>query len=369
MAKKSQKTQAQKAVTASKNKKQNAKKKVNGTVQEKPASQIPVRLITSAAFVGLFILFAIILFACEGALLKFVEKLIHGFIGRVGFVISIPVLLYLFIIHAFSGKRPVAMRTFCLVTFVILCACISHLNDVPDTLPKGLAILSELYKNGINGMNGGVIGGLIAIGLKWLCGRILPYILLVLLAMIALLGGMDITIPRLVKAYHERPRAEWEEEEKNLPEEPSTAVVNHIATKRIEYLEQRRQREAEKAARAEEEAKRQAAEEAARNRKPLTKAEDIMSQIGSDVEDPVAVSGVAKDNIDDVELIPIVNRVPETAPVEPIIEPVVEPVVTELDPEEIPEQMPPLEVNEAVVQKTPPAEPPLQEPVFLFFLP
>ena len=36
-----------------------------------------------------------------------------GIIGQIGFAISIPVLLYMFVIHAFSGTRPVKMRSIC----------------------------------------------------------------------------------------------------------------------------------------------------------------------------------------------------------------------------------------------------------------
>ena len=317
MAKKEQKSQAQKAASSAKAKAKNAEKKSvssKNTGAEKNETKIPARLISSVIFLACFVLFAIILFACEGALLCFMEKLIHGLIGRVSFILSIPVLLYLFFIHAFSGKRPVAMRTVYLFTFVLLCGCISHLNDFPLSFPEGLKIIPQLYKNGLTGMNGGVICGLITIGINWLCGTIVSYILMVVLAMLALLGGMNITIRGLIKAYKERSRAEWEEEEEKEIPEPSAAVVNHIATKRIEFLEQKRQREAEKAAQAEAETKRLAAEEAARSRKPLTKAEDIMSQIVSDVEDPVAASGTSKTSLDEVDLLPIVNKAMEPVP-------------------------------------------------------
>ena len=342
MAKKDQKSQAQKAASAAKskskntNKKEAVGKKTPAAQPERQETKIPVRLITSLTFLACFILFAIILFACEGALLKFLEKLIHGLIGRISFIIMIPVLLYLFYIHACSGKRPVAARTAYLIFFVLLCGCISHLNDVPQTIPEGLKIVSVLYNNGLSGTNGGVICGLIAMGVHWLCGGIVSYILMVVLAVLALLGGMNITVRGLVKAYRERPRAQWEDdEEAKEKEEPSAVVVNHIATKRIEHIEQRRQREAERAAQAEAEAKRLAAEEAARNKKPLTKVEDILSQIGSDVEEPVAASGATKASLEEVELLPIVNK--STEPVR--------------------EQMPPLEVDAPVADVELPPEP------------
>ena len=335
MANKKQKTQAEKTASAAKAKSTNNKKntqKVSNKVQPAAERKVPVRFISSLILLALAILFSVILFASEGALLKLVESVIHGLIGRVGFVISIPVLLYLFFIHAFSGKRPIRFRTACLIIFVLLCSCISHLNDTQSAWPSGISLIAGLYKSGVSGITGGVVCGLVAMGIHWLCGPIVSYILLIIAAICMLLGGMGITIPGLIRAYRERPRPEWEDEEEAFVEEPSAAVVNHIANKRIEYLEQKRLREAERAAQ-EEEAKRLAAEEAARNQKPLSKVEDIMSQIGSDVEDPVAASGSRLSEEQDVELIPVVDR-----PAEQMELPVSAPV-----------QMPPLELDKVTI--------------------
>ena len=333
MASKKQKSHAEKAATAAKAKNQNTSKKNPPAKKQEQESQIPVRLITSVSFLATFILFAIILFACEGALLTAIHSIVHGLIGRVGFVVSIPVLLCLFFIHAFGGKRPIALRTFCLVAFVFLCGCIAHLDDVSSTTDTGFALITGLYNAGRVGMNGGVLCGLIAMLIHWLCGPIVSYIILIIAAILALLGGMGITVRALVQAYRDRPKAEWEDEEEVPQAEPAAAVVNHLATKRIEYLEQRRQREAEKAAQAEAEAIRLAVEEAERAKKPLTKVEEIMSQIDGDVEEPVAASGTTKDSMEDVDILPIVNKPSE-------------PITTE---------MPPLQMDEPLAEIPAPA--------------
>ena len=330
------KTQAEKTASAAKNKnssKNTSKTKKNAAAESTAdaKNKLPIRLVSSVALLGVAILFLVILFASEGALLKVVESIIHGLIGRTGFVISIPVLLYLFFIHAFSGKRPIKLRTVCLLAFVLLCGCISHLNDVPNILPGGFTLIAELYQDGISGMTGGVICGLLAIGIRWLLGPIISYILLIVIAVVMLLGGTGITVSGLIRAYQERPRADWEDEEElNMPE-PSVAVVNHIATKRIEYLEQKRQRETEKAAQAEAEAKRIAAENAVKSRKPLSKAEDIMSQIGNDVEDPVAAAVGSISAEDTIEILPevakqdnAVEKLPEEVVIEPSLMPPLE---------------------------------------------
>ena len=336
MANKKQKSQAEKKVTAAKAKTGSKNsKKATVEVKQEPENKVPVRLISSLTLLAFAILFTILLFSSEGALLKFIKNVFHGLIGRTGFVVSIPVLFYLFFIHAFSGKRPIKLRTVCLAVFVLVCGCISHLNDISETVPKGLALISGLYKDGISGATGGVICGLTAMGIHWLCGSIVSYIVLIIAALVMIIGGMGITLPGLIRAYRERPRAQWEEEEENAPvEEPSAAVVNHIANKRIEYLEQKRLRDAQKAAEAEAEAKRLEAENAARLKKPVSKAQDIMSQIIGDVEDPVAASGGKMYTEQDVEILPVVEE-----PVQIQEPPVVEPV-----------KMPPLEIEK-------PAEP------------
>ena len=344
MANKKQKTQAEKTASAAKAKSASSSKKSkksNPEVQPEPEKKIPVRLISSLVLLALAVLFTVILFASEGALLRLLEGVIHGLIGRVGFVISIPVLLYLFFIHAFSGKRPIRLRTVCLIVFVLLCGCISHLNDVQDTWSGGLSLIGGLYKSGISGTTGGVVCGLLAMGIRWLCGPVLSYILLIVAAICMLFGGMGITVSGLVRAYRERPRPEWEDEEDEILEEPSTAVVNHIANKRIAYLEQKRIREAERLA-LEETARQNAAEEA-RKQKPLSKVEDIMSQIGNDVEDPVAASGGKMSVDEEIELISAVQaaELPE-------------------QPAPAPVQMPPLEL-EKVTADMPVAEIPKKE--------
>ena len=122
MAEKKRKTQAEKTASAAKSKNSKNSNDMKSTktgkksVPEQPveaAPKLPVRLISSVVILVLAVVFTVILFASEGALLTFLENVIHGLIGRTGFIVSVPVLIYLFIIHAFSGKRPIKLRTIC----------------------------------------------------------------------------------------------------------------------------------------------------------------------------------------------------------------------------------------------------------------
>lgn len=248
MADKNRKSQAEKAVdTKNKTKRKAAADNKNSAKNKKTAPQesnrdIPVRLISSVSCLALFILFLVVCLVPEGVFVDLFNSLICGFVGKAAFTVSIPILLYLFLIHAFSGKRPIKMRTICLAGFVFACGCISHLVVDQGALPGGFSLLSELYLGGIAGTTGGLLCGGFAMLMRMLFGTILSYIILVVGSLLMLLGGMQITIPSIIRAIKDRPRANWDADEEHEEfQDPAAVVVNHIANKRIEYLERRRQ--------------------------------------------------------------------------------------------------------------------------------
>ena len=211
-------------------------KKVEGT-------KVPPRFFSAAAFLVLFVLFLTMLFTHEGVWINWFYNFILGMIGYVGFYISIPALLYLFIIHAFSAKRPVIMRTICLISFVLLAGSVSHL--ALDYRVES-SLISELYTGGITGRTGGLLCGLVGHVSGSLLGVVFSYIVLVTAAVMTLLASMQITVLSLIRAFQDRPKADWETDEKRQERpEPASIVVNHIATKRIEYVENRRKRQEE----------------------------------------------------------------------------------------------------------------------------
>ncbi len=317
MAGQKQKSQAEKAVMAAKG---------NGNKQSKTAAKktasksaplhkervIPVRVVTSAIFLGLFILFLVIFLKPEGALVKLVEGVLHGLIGRAGFIVSIPALLYLFIIHAFSGKRPVRMRTACLVLFVLICGCLAHLSMNPQNLPSGFAFLNELYSGGIYGTTGGVLCGCITEFLCWLFGPVIPWIVLILADILTLLGAMQITIPSIIRAIQERPRPQWETEPE-VRQEPASIVVNHLANKRIAHIEQRRQAAQSAAAEANNDIP--MVQNAISVNDENAKASELMRQIDIDVETPVAAATTAAPvEKPPVVVCPELDAIPEAMP-------------------------------------------------------
>ena len=258
MAEKKGTSRAEKAVTDVKKKTSStassskSKKKASGKKPPAPAKKAPKvkteyeNPISSSAVVAMisffvFILFAVISVNADGALLKVLKAVVLGLVGQAGFYFSIPAALYMFIIHAFSGKKPVRLRSFCLVSFVLLCGMIYHLIVQDFDLADGFAIFRDLYAGGAAGTTGGILCGAAAVLLRWACGKTLSFFLCIFLAIITMLGAMQITIPSIIRAIANRPRDDWEEEEEDYIE-PAAVVVNHIAQKQIEYKRQKREK-------------------------------------------------------------------------------------------------------------------------------
>ncbi len=304
MADKIRKSQAEIAASSTKGKnrknpKSSPKVSVNNksiTPKKTNNTAIPVRLISSVCLILLFILFLVIFFNPQGVVIQFLSNLIHGLIGRIGFVIAIPVLLYLFYIHAFSGKRPIRMRTVCLIVFVLICGCISHLTRSDKTYPEQLAWFVDLYMGGISGTTGGVLCGSIATLFYWLLSDFMSYFVLTIAGIFSLLGGMQITIPSIIRAIQNRPRPDWKEEDE-VRQEPAAIVVNHIANKRIAHMQRRRELH--------EDIPSVPTQSFSPSKEAVAdkKADDIINQIEGDVDNPVAAAGVPVSYSEEEDLI------------------------------------------------------------------
>ena len=311
MAEKKQ-SQAEKAAAAKKSKRNSSTGAKKYTVKKetaKPAPaeplQIPVRLITSVVCVICFFLFLFAFLNPEAVFLGLVRNLMMSVIGQVAFYVSIPALLYLFAIQAFSGKRPVILRSVCLLIFVTICGCICQIVMLMDegyALPTGMALLPALASGGISGETAGLLCGGVALLMDLLFGQALSLIILIIAAVLTMLASFQITIPSIIRAIQNRPRADWEDEEPEV-EEPAAVVVNHIANKRIAYVENKRKQQEE----------RQLEIDIPVDDKPLAtkrikrvltpEANDFMNQVAADVETPVAAAREGMSGDADVELI------------------------------------------------------------------
>ena len=249
MAEKQKNSRAEKAVSGSK-KKSEAQNAGKNTTPAKKTSRVsteyeralPVNAVVACVSIFLFILFLVISINPEGALLKVIQSVVLGLIGKAGFYISIPGLLYIFIIHVFCRKTAVTMRSTCILLFVLSCGSIYHLAVQTQGMAAGFAVISDLYVGGVEGYTGGVICGGVALLLRWLCGTPISYILLGILAVFTLLGAMQITLPSIIRAIANRPRDDFQEDGDDTYIEPAAIVVNHIANRQIQHKRQMREK-------------------------------------------------------------------------------------------------------------------------------
>ena len=328
MANKKTKSTAEK-VASSNNKKRTTKRSSKTELKEtvkNPVQKlldrwgIPFRFFTATFFFISFALLLITFLAPGGVFFVALENVFLGLFGKVGFLVSIPVSLYLFFIHAFSAKRPVRMRTVCLFVFTLICGCIGHVFAGNIEQIYSFESFGKLYENGLIGASGGMICGLITQIIAFFFDKA-TLVFLIPAALLTLLAGMQITIPSIVRAVRNRPRADWEDEEETK-QEPAAIVVNHIANKRIEHIKNRRiaaELEAE-----EEEQRESEHHEQLRiseppvtavppvvpppKREPISRANDIIRQIESDVESPVAAAGsIEEGKLDPVSRMPLLE--------------------------------------------------------------
>ena len=207
-------------------------------------NRIPFSTVMAIVSFILFVLFLVICINPDGLLLRAINNLLTGLIGKAGFYFSVPALLYLFVINTFGRKTAVTMRSICTIVFVFSCGCIYHLAVQTQGMAKGLAIFPDLYLSGIEGRSGGVLCGGLAYLLRWACGSTVSYIVIGIGAVLTLLGALEITVPSLIRAIINRPKDDWEDEEQQqVYVEPAVKVVNHIANKQIENKRKRRQQQ------------------------------------------------------------------------------------------------------------------------------
>ena len=300
MAEKKTVSQAQKAAQDAK-RKPSGSKSAKSTSSKKPVAEAVIKspednrifrhIVWTFISLGLFVIFLLMAVNPDGALLKAFRPLLLGLFGKAAFYFAIPALLYLAVIFISSGRSSVKMRCISLMIFVFICGCFYHLLANRMEFGEAENLLMELYKGGISGRTGGVLCGVLAMMLRWLCGNILSIIIFLVVGILTLLASMKITIPSVIRAIRNRPRDDWEDEdfEEERPE-PAEVVVNHIANKRIEQKRQRRQRLEEMDQMQMDDVLLIDESKTDRAERKQKRVQELMSQIDGDVAEPVSAA-------------------------------------------------------------------------------
>jgi len=249
VAKKKTSSQAEKIVTDTKRKapagktskkkppKKAANRKTPPKVQTEYENPVSTGIVAGLGSFGLCVLLGLVCFKPEGALLLAVQKAVLGLVGKAGLYFLIPALLYTGTINLFGKKQSVPMRSFCSISFALLCGVVYHLAIAGSMDFE----VKALFDGGVAGTAGGVICGGVGYLLRWGCGITLALLICVLAMILTLLGAVRITVPSLIRAIANRPRDDWDDgDDEDI--EPAALVVNKIANKQIEQKRQRREK-------------------------------------------------------------------------------------------------------------------------------
>ena len=132
--------------------------------EKKERKKIPPRIISASVMGILFVLFLVTWMEPNGWFIRFFYNVARGMFGQAAFYMAIPGFLLMFYIHAFSGKKPILMRSICLGVFMLCFGCIAHWwgiyyfqNDY--VLGSGFQWVKDIYRGGVSGMTGGLICG------------------------------------------------------------------------------------------------------------------------------------------------------------------------------------------------------------------
>ena len=168
-------------------------------------------------------------------------KLVRGLFGGAGFYILPFSLFMMFVILLFHGGKPVRARSVCAFAVVLCIGSLVHLMTGSD-LSWGKGILGELWIGGQSGSGCGIVCGLLAMGVEAVISKIGAVIVFAALLLFCILTTLNMTVPSIIRAIQERPRLKYDEPEEEGPD-AAQALVNHVAQKHIDHVQQRRARE------------------------------------------------------------------------------------------------------------------------------
>ena len=153
----------------------------------------------------LFILFATMALNPEGKILQLSRDFLQGLFGKGAFIMSIFALFFLFVIFARRKSQKVKYKIRCAVAFVLLFGVLHHLliSDAVMTAEQGLGVVGGFYRQGILGESGGFICGFIGFFLRWAIGKPISVLMVLVAWLLVLLGAVDITVPRVLRAMGE----------------------------------------------------------------------------------------------------------------------------------------------------------------------
>ena len=184
-------------------------------------------------------------FGIDAAILNLLTALFRGLIGA-GFYILPFSFVMSFLILLLHDGRPVALRVTCSFLTAVLAGSLVHLVGGSFDAEWGAELLPALWDGGIGGTAGGVIAGGLGSVLAMLISRVGAVIAVIAGLLLSILTSLNMTVASIAAAIKNRPRAEYAEPQREH-KDPAQAIVDTVATRRIEHVQRAEQRRASRA--------------------------------------------------------------------------------------------------------------------------
>jgi len=197
-----------------------------------------------AAFCCLGLGFFLILswFGAKGFFIEALRVFARGLVGS-GFYVLTLAFLAAFLILLLHNGRPVCLRLICLFFLPLGIGALAYLFSKSHFSWSG-AIISTLYRFGVNGGACGLFSGLIGMLLESVVGRVGAAVVLFVLLALTLLGAANMTVFSLARAIRNRPRLPKYDPPEEPPVDRAAQLVNHVQNKRIARAERTERRRA-----------------------------------------------------------------------------------------------------------------------------
>ena len=161
--------------------------------------EIPLRYIFAGFCAAMLLIFGCVFFADGGLILQWLVTVFTGLFGRNVYLISMPAMVYLIWIQLSSRNQRVRKRSVCIMLFIFLFGCLSHLVAGKAMAEIGWELVKELYATGIAGSSGGVVCGAMTELLVRGFGRFCTGAVMLMAAVTCILWAAKI---RLRDVYH-----------------------------------------------------------------------------------------------------------------------------------------------------------------------
>ena len=195
-------------------------KGASAPAKAQPPKKRPVRREVGAVVCLLLAFFGAIGYvpAADGAFIVLFRSLIKGICGY-GFYVAPPVLLVATWILAFHRGRPVTLRLVSALGFPVLVGASVHLLVCQTVYAREVKTIAHLWKDGVSGLGGGAVSGLVAEGFRFAFTRVGAMVVFLVLLLLAVLCMFRVSADTVVDFFRKEraPRPAYEPEAEPAP--------------------------------------------------------------------------------------------------------------------------------------------------------